>query len=162
MLSLVCPIFSIYLEPRSVNMWRLAYTALAFVLPGVLTLKIALLTSLKIPIEDLRWTNETQSGLLDVSPYTYKELTPQLQDLSILVNALAAAGDVLIAAALCTLLHFSRTGFQRWEILGASVREVYEKLINTRSLDQIQLLTSSWVVHSPSLLFPARCSERCF
>ncbi|KAF9554442.1 hypothetical protein CPC08DRAFT_712905 [Agrocybe pediades] len=33
--------------------------------------------------------------------------------LSILVNALAAAGDVLIAASLCALLHFSRTGFQR-------------------------------------------------
>ena len=36
------------------------------------------------------------------------------QRLSIAVNALAAAGDVSIAAVLCTLLHKSRTGFQRW------------------------------------------------
>jgi len=52
-------------------------------------------------------------GLLDVPPCTCKELTPQIQDLSISVNALAAAGDVLIATALCSLLHFSRTGFHR-------------------------------------------------
>ncbi|TFK37407.1 hypothetical protein BDQ12DRAFT_736268 [Crucibulum laeve] len=43
---------------------------------------------------------------------TFEELA-HLKTLSILVNALAAAGDVLIAAALCTLLHRSRTGFQR-------------------------------------------------
>ncbi|KAG2012234.1 hypothetical protein CC2G_012267 [Coprinopsis cinerea AmutBmut pab1-1] len=36
-----------------------------------------------------------------------------LEALSITVNALAAAGDVLITAALCTILHRSRTGFQR-------------------------------------------------
>ena len=36
-----------------------------------------------------------------------------LQPLSITVNALAAAGDVLIAGTLCTLLHLSRTGFHR-------------------------------------------------
>ncbi|KAF8812047.1 hypothetical protein BYT27DRAFT_7088201 [Phlegmacium glaucopus] len=35
------------------------------------------------------------------------------QALSILVNALAAAGDVLIAATLCIILHLSRTGFHR-------------------------------------------------
>ncbi len=40
------------------------------------------------------------------------------QSLSITVNALAAAADVLIAATLCTLLHLSRTGFQR---LGPSI-----------------------------------------
>ncbi|KAF5316761.1 hypothetical protein D9619_006843 [Psilocybe cf. subviscida] len=36
-----------------------------------------------------------------------------LKYLSITVNALAAACDVLIAATLCLLLHFSRTGFHR-------------------------------------------------
>ncbi|KAJ2914321.1 hypothetical protein MD484_g6095, partial [Candolleomyces efflorescens] len=36
-----------------------------------------------------------------------------LEALSITVNALAAAGDVLIAATLCTILHRSRTGFHR-------------------------------------------------
>ncbi|KAF8885055.1 hypothetical protein CPB84DRAFT_1816875 [Gymnopilus junonius] len=43
---------------------------------------------------------------------TYAQLA-EIKYLSILVNALAAAGDVFIAAALCTLLHLSRTGFQR-------------------------------------------------
>ncbi|KAF8999303.1 hypothetical protein BDQ17DRAFT_756729 [Cyathus striatus] len=37
----------------------------------------------------------------------------KLKYLSILVNALAAAGDVLIAGTLCVLLHRSRTGFER-------------------------------------------------
>ncbi|KAK2467378.1 hypothetical protein APHAL10511_000613 [Amanita phalloides] len=36
-----------------------------------------------------------------------------LKDLSLTVNILAASGDVLIAGALCTLLHKSRTGFRR-------------------------------------------------
>ncbi|KDR81049.1 hypothetical protein GALMADRAFT_153413 [Galerina marginata CBS 339.88] len=43
---------------------------------------------------------------------TYEQLS-KLKYLSILVNGLAAAGDVLIAGTLCTLLHFSRTGFHR-------------------------------------------------
>ncbi|PFH45817.1 hypothetical protein AMATHDRAFT_71062 [Amanita thiersii Skay4041] len=44
--------------------------------------------------------------------HTFTELA-RLKYLSILVNALAAAGDVLIAATLCVLLHRSRTGFHR-------------------------------------------------
>ncbi|OCH93576.1 hypothetical protein OBBRIDRAFT_832509 [Obba rivulosa] len=36
-----------------------------------------------------------------------------LKPLSMTVNALAAAGDVLIAVILCTMLHRSRTGFKR-------------------------------------------------
>lgn len=36
-----------------------------------------------------------------------------LWELSITVNALAAAGDVLLAATLCSLLHRSRTGYRR-------------------------------------------------
>ncbi|KAG6917109.1 hypothetical protein DXG01_003929 [Tephrocybe rancida] len=43
---------------------------------------------------------------------TFVELQ-RLKYLSITVNALAAAGDVLIAMILCTLLHRSRTGFHR-------------------------------------------------
>ena len=35
------------------------------------------------------------------------------QQLALMVNALAAAGDVLIAVMLCILLRQSRTGFQR-------------------------------------------------
>ncbi|KAJ7230602.1 hypothetical protein GGX14DRAFT_486303, partial [Mycena pura] len=37
----------------------------------------------------------------------------ELKGLSVTVNALAAAGDVLIAATLCKLLYSSRTGFHR-------------------------------------------------
>jgi len=43
---------------------------------------------------------------------TFVELA-RLKPLSVTVNALAAASDVLIAATLCTLLHRSRTGFHR-------------------------------------------------
>jgi hypothetical protein len=96
------------------NIWGSAYTAIAFVLPGVLTLKIACLHPCRFQLKTYAETTKIKVGQLDVpQPYTYKELTPQLQYLSILINALAAAGDVLIAAALCTLLHFSRTGFHK-------------------------------------------------
>jgi len=43
---------------------------------------------------------------------TFAELT-QLKNLSITVNVLAAAGDVLIAIVLCSMLQKSRTGFKR-------------------------------------------------
>ncbi|OJA19252.1 hypothetical protein AZE42_05986 [Rhizopogon vesiculosus] len=43
---------------------------------------------------------------------TFAQLT-ELKSLSMSVNALAAAGDVLIAVFLCTLLQQSRTGFRR-------------------------------------------------
>ncbi|KAG6833998.1 hypothetical protein H0H93_012676, partial [Arthromyces matolae] len=49
---------------------------------------------------------------LSIQFKTFAELA-RLKYLSISVNALAAAGDVLIAGILCTLLHRSRTGFQR-------------------------------------------------
>ncbi|KAJ7173650.1 hypothetical protein C8R46DRAFT_1083518 [Mycena filopes] len=44
--------------------------------------------------------------------HTFVELA-ELKDLSIVVNALAAAGDVFIACSLCGLLWRSRTGFHR-------------------------------------------------
>ncbi|KAF8800906.1 hypothetical protein BYT27DRAFT_7116379, partial [Phlegmacium glaucopus] len=43
---------------------------------------------------------------------TFAQLV-ELKALSILVNALAAAGDLLIAGTLCVILHLSRTGFRR-------------------------------------------------
>ncbi|KAG6809991.1 hypothetical protein H0H92_013798 [Tricholoma furcatifolium] len=51
-------------------------------------------------------------GTLSLQFTTFRELA-RLKYLSISVNALAAAGDVLIALILCTLLHRSRTGFHR-------------------------------------------------
>ncbi|EMD41094.1 hypothetical protein CERSUDRAFT_91852 [Gelatoporia subvermispora B] len=47
---------------------------------------------------------------------TFEQLAG-LKPLSMTVNALAAAGDVLIAAILCTMLHRSRTGFKRSDTL---------------------------------------------
>ncbi|KAF9449607.1 hypothetical protein P691DRAFT_634705, partial [Macrolepiota fuliginosa MF-IS2] len=44
---------------------------------------------------------------------TYTELT-HLKSLSIAMNTLVAAGDLLIATTLCIVLHQSRTGFQRY------------------------------------------------
>lgn len=38
----------------------------------------------------------------------------QIKGLSISINAFAAAGDVTIAAILCTILHYSRTGFSKY------------------------------------------------
>lgn len=49
---------------------------------------------------------------LSLNLHTFVGLA-ELEALSITVNALAAAGDVLIAATLCILLHRSRTGFHR-------------------------------------------------
>jgi len=51
-------------------------------------------------------------SVMSLGFHTFAELE-HLKSLSITVNALAAAGDVLIAAILCTLLHRSRTGFRR-------------------------------------------------
>ncbi|PPR05110.1 hypothetical protein CVT26_012346 [Gymnopilus dilepis] len=43
---------------------------------------------------------------------TYEELS-RIKPVSILVNALAAASDIVIAFSLCKLLHMSRTGVHR-------------------------------------------------
>ena len=59
------------------------------------------------PLPSLRLSRQAR-GLCEVDSSNVHQ-----QRLSITVNALAAAGDVLIAGILCTLLHKSRTGFQR-------------------------------------------------
>ncbi|KZS95668.1 hypothetical protein SISNIDRAFT_452320 [Sistotremastrum niveocremeum HHB9708] len=51
-------------------------------------------------------------GIKGVNFTTLADLS-KLKALSISVNALAAAGDIVIAATLCWLLHTSRTGFKR-------------------------------------------------
>jgi hypothetical protein len=43
---------------------------------------------------------------------TFKGLS-HLKHLSMVVNVLAAAGDVLIAGILCVVLHRSRTGYAK-------------------------------------------------
>jgi hypothetical protein len=44
---------------------------------------------------------------------TFAELS-NLKHLSMVVNVLAAAGDVLIALILCVMLHVSRTGYKKY------------------------------------------------
>ncbi|EIM85530.1 uncharacterized protein STEHIDRAFT_158158 [Stereum hirsutum FP-91666 SS1] len=44
---------------------------------------------------------------------TYVELNTKLHELTLSINAITAATDVLIAVILCTMLHSSRTGFKR-------------------------------------------------
>jgi len=53
---------------------------------------------------------------MSLSIKTFVEID-RLRYVSILINALAAAGDVLITAVLCILLNRSRTGFQRSDTL---------------------------------------------
>ncbi|KAJ3787198.1 hypothetical protein GGU10DRAFT_433307 [Lentinula aff. detonsa] len=55
----------------------------------------------------------SESSRYLVQVRTFAELATDLKGLSITVNALAAAGDVLIAAILTWLLQTSKTGFQR-------------------------------------------------
>ena len=69
-------------------------------------------TSLQPSLDNLRPTRKAQ-GQMTAAPFSESTQLNQFQYLSILVNALAAAGDVLIAATLCINLHFSRTGFSR-------------------------------------------------
>ena len=66
------------------------------------------------------------------------------QNLSIAINVLAAAGDLLIAASLCTILHLSRTGSLKW---GSKWNLAARKLIdhyNFRSDTMINTLVMSF------------------
>ncbi|KXN90321.1 hypothetical protein AN958_04354 [Leucoagaricus sp. SymC.cos] len=62
----------------------------------------------------IRFTHKSAAAytILSLQLRTFTELA-RLKSLSIAVNALAAAGDLLIAASLCIILYQSRTGFQR-------------------------------------------------
>ncbi|KAL1738206.1 hypothetical protein HDZ31DRAFT_9946, partial [Schizophyllum fasciatum] len=74
----------------------------------------------------------TASNFCSSSP-TFTDLG-QLQGLSISVNALAAAGDVLIAVILCTLLHRSRTGFSRSDTI---INKLIVFAVNTGALTSL-------------------------
>ena len=89
-----------------------AFVSIEFVLFQTLSKKIAY-TLARLQLKTYAELKGLKVGLLNRFPILSKELTPQPQYLSILVNVLAAAGDILIAAALCILLHRSRTSSQR-------------------------------------------------
>jgi hypothetical protein len=79
---------------------------------------------------------------------------PQTQYLSIAVNVLAAAGDILIAAALCRLLYLSRTGFKRC-LCPRTVRKSYTYLF-IRTDTMIHKLVSGTFELSPCSFFKQR------
>ncbi|TFK75054.1 hypothetical protein BDN72DRAFT_832769 [Pluteus cervinus] len=84
---------------------------------------------------------------------TFEELA-RLKYLSITVNALAAAGDVLIAAILCTLLHRSRTGFHRSDTM---INKLILFAVNTGVLTSLCAIASliSIVVAGETFLYIA-------
>ncbi|KAJ3513803.1 hypothetical protein NLJ89_g2747 [Agrocybe chaxingu] len=84
---------------------------------------------------------------------TYEQLK-KLKGLSILVNALAAAGDVLIAGILCTLLHLSRTGFHRSDTM---INKLILFAVNTGVLTSLCAIASliSIVVVGDTFLYIA-------
>ncbi|KAH7888030.1 hypothetical protein F5I97DRAFT_1828908 [Phlebopus sp. FC_14] len=69
---------------------------------------------------------------------TFVQLT-QLKSLSMSVNAVAAAGDVLIAIFLCTLLQRSRTGFRRSDTM---ITKLIVFTINTGLLTSVCAVAS--------------------
>ncbi|KZP20566.1 hypothetical protein FIBSPDRAFT_742198 [Athelia psychrophila] len=69
---------------------------------------------------------------------TYAELAA-LQGPSMTINALGAAGDVVIAVSLCTMLHKSRTGFKRSDTM---VKRLMLFTINTGLLTSICAIAS--------------------
>ncbi|KAF8159187.1 hypothetical protein B0H34DRAFT_393420 [Crassisporium funariophilum] len=84
---------------------------------------------------------------------TFVELE-SLKYLSILINALAATGDVLIAGSLCTLLHLSRTGFHRSDTM---INKLILFAVNTGFLTSLCAVASliSIVVAGETFLYIA-------
>ncbi|KAG9224285.1 hypothetical protein CCMSSC00406_0004784 [Pleurotus cornucopiae] len=78
---------------------------------------------------------------------TYEQLGT-LKELSITVNALGAAGDVVIAFALCVLLHRSRTGFQRSDSM---INKLIIFAVNTGVLTSLCAI-ASLISASPRLI----------
>ncbi|KAG1857209.1 hypothetical protein C8R48DRAFT_717539 [Suillus tomentosus] len=64
---------------------------------------------------------------------------PQIRTLSMSINAIAAAGDILIAVLLCTFLQRSRTGFRRSETM---IKKLMLFTINTGLLTSICAMMS--------------------
>ncbi|KAF7431151.1 hypothetical protein PC9H_006871 [Pleurotus ostreatus] len=87
---------------------------------------------------------------------TYEQLAT-LKELSITVNALGAAGDVVIAFALCVLLHRSRTGFQRSDSM---INKLIIFAVNTGVLTSLcaiaSLISASLASSCPSGIRPTQ------
>ncbi|KAL9713310.1 hypothetical protein Ac2012v2_002915 [Leucoagaricus gongylophorus] len=76
--------------------------------------------------------------ILSLQLRTYLELG-QLKGLSIAVNVLAAAGDLVIAASLCVILHQSRTGFKRSDTM---IKKLIIYSVNTGLLTSLCAVAS--------------------
>ncbi|KAF8729145.1 hypothetical protein AX14_006327 [Amanita brunnescens Koide BX004] len=88
-----------------------------------------------------------------ISLKTFTQLAG-LKRLSITINALAAASDVMIAAILCTLLHKSRTGFQRSDTM---INKLILFAVNTGLLTSLCAIASliSIVVSGETFIYIA-------
>ncbi|KAG1908135.1 uncharacterized protein F5891DRAFT_991692 [Suillus fuscotomentosus] len=64
---------------------------------------------------------------------------PQIRSLSMSINAIAAAGDILIAVLLCTFLQRSRTGFRRSDTM---IKKLMLFTINTGLLTSVCAMMS--------------------
>ena len=84
---------------------------------------------LQIPNQDFGRPRQNGGNALSVRYYILLRYYFH-QGESITVNVLGAAADLLIAATLCSLLNFSRTGFHRWSHFSS---------IPSRSLDEFRI-----------------------
>ncbi|KAI0676815.1 hypothetical protein C8Q78DRAFT_1073593 [Trametes maxima] len=81
------------------RIWKLSGGKLYLVIPVAILIAGEFAVSLAYTVKALHY-------------HTFADLT-QIKGLSISINVFAAAGDVVIATILCTILHFSRTGFSK-------------------------------------------------
>ncbi|KDQ58604.1 hypothetical protein JAAARDRAFT_673647 [Jaapia argillacea MUCL 33604] len=82
----------------TIRIWKLSERSIAVTLCVLLLVLAEFGTVFAYTVKALHFSTFTQLA--------------ELKALSMTVNALAAAGDVVIAAVLCTVLHRARTGFQ--------------------------------------------------
>ncbi|KAG6889776.1 hypothetical protein C0995_014706 [Termitomyces sp. Mi166 len=132
----------------------------ALLVQGFLTLRVwrlsnrnIWLTSIVVLLVSAEFGCVVAFGTLSLQFKTFVELQ-QLKYLSISVNALAAAGDVLIALILCTLLHRSRTGFHRSDTM---INKLILFAVNTGFLTSLCAVASliSIVVAGKTFLYIA-------
>ncbi|KAI8990704.1 hypothetical protein BD414DRAFT_484545 [Trametes punicea] len=85
------------------RVWRLSERKLYLVVPVIGLIAAEFAVSMAYAIKALSFV-------------TFLDLT-KIKALSVSINAIAAAGDVCIAAILCTILQFSKTGFEKSTLL---------------------------------------------
>ncbi|KAH9855309.1 hypothetical protein C2E23DRAFT_615472 [Lenzites betulinus] len=118
----------------TLRIWRLSGKARMIVIPVILLVGGEFILT-------------TAYAIMSLSLDTFEEVN-RYEDLSIAVNSIAAAGDIVIAAILCVILHKSRTGFRKSNIL---INKLMIFAVNTGALTSIcATLTFISVLASPN------------